>query len=90
MIIEWLFAAGIGILKAIFIIIPDLPPMPGFIVESLTYLTNMIFDGVGLLGFFIDLNFVKLLIPLLILVINFDRIYRFVMWIIRKLPLNIS
>ena len=51
MILEWLFASIIGILKTLFFIIPDLPSLPDFLINSLENFTNLIFDNVELLGY---------------------------------------
>ena len=35
---------------------------------------------------FFDMSLVKILLPLLIAVINFDKVYKLVMFVLRKIP----
>ncbi len=88
MILEWLFASVIGILKTLFFIIPDLPSLPDFLINSLENFTNLIFDNVELLCYFVSIPLIKALVPLIILVENFEHVYNFVIWIIRKIPIS--
>lgn len=88
MILEWLFAAFIGIIKSLLGLLPNLPMLPDFIGSSIEGLFDLIFDNVQLLGFFISIPMIKVLVPLLILVENFDHIYHFVIWIIKKIPIS--
>lgn len=88
MILEWLFAAFIGILKTLFALIPNLPPLPSFLINSLEDFTNLIFANVQLLGYFISIPMIKVLVPLIIVVENFEHVYNFVIWIIRKIPIS--
>ena len=40
----------------------------------------------GIIGIFIDLNMVKILLPVLLIVINFDEVWKFTMFILKKIP----
>jgi hypothetical protein len=44
------------------------------------------YSGVNLLGIFVDLNMVKILIPFVIAILNFDRIIKIIIFTIRKIP----
>ncbi len=90
MILEWLVAAFLGIIKTLFSIIPDLPSLPDFVSTSIEGLFNLVFDNVQLLGFFISIDMIKVLVPCLILVENFDHIYHFIIWILKKIPISIE
>ena len=79
------------LLTIIFGLLPDIPNFDSGVLNSLNGFINLIFDNLDLLGFFIDIELVGTLIPWLIIVLNFEHIYDFTMWIIRKIPiLNIS
>ncbi|HIR75278.1 TPA: hypothetical protein IAB95_07265 [Candidatus Ventrenecus avicola] len=79
------------LLTIIFGLLPDIPNFDSGVLNSLNGFINLIFDNLDLLGFFIDIELVGALIPWLIIVLNFEHIYDFTMWIIRKIPiLNIS
>lgn len=74
------------LLQFIFTLLPDLPSFDVSLLDSLTKYVNLIFNNLGLLGFFVDINAIKPLVPLVILVINFERIYHFIIWLINKIP----
>lgn len=79
------------LLTIIFGLLPDIPNFDSGVLNSLNGFINLIFDNLDLLGFFIDIELVGTLIPWLIIVLNFEHIYDFTVWIIRKIPiLNIS
>lgn len=46
----------------------------------------LISGSVGIIGIFVDLNMVKILFPVLLIVINFDEVWKFTMFILRKIP----
>jgi len=77
-------------IKFVFALIPNLPNFDVSLLESLTDYINLIFDNVGLLGFFIHIDTIKILTPLVILVINFEHIYHFALWLVHKIPLSID
>lgn len=78
-------------LTIIFALLPDLPNFDSSVLNSLNGFINLIFDNLDLLGFFIDIELIGALIPWLIIILNFEHIYDFTVWIIRKIPiLNIS
>ncbi len=90
MILEFIIGFIIDLVNFLLSLLPDLPGFDSTILNSLNTFINMIFNNLGLLGFFIHISTIKTLIPLVILVVNFDKIYHFAMWVIRKLPINIS
>lgn len=90
MILEWILIAFVGIIKALFGLLPNMPMLPEFIGSSITALFDLVFDNVQLLGFFISISMIKVLVPCLILVENFDHIYHFVVWILKKIPISIE
>lgn len=78
------------LVNLIFSILPNLPQFDVSILKSLNDFVNLIFDHLDLLGFFIRISTIKALVPLIILASNFEHIYHFTMWIIRKLPIGVS
>lgn len=64
----------------------NLPSIPTDIIESINSFLNLIFDNLTLLGFFIRPTTLKIVIPILIIVLNFDKIYHLVIWILKKIP----
>lgn len=69
----------------------NLPEFPSALSDILDKFLDIIFGGINLLGFFIGSTFIKIAIPVLIIVINFDKLYKLTMFILRKIPfLNIK
>ena len=74
------------ILNAILTVLDVLPDFPASFVEIVDEFFALIFDNLFLLSFFVRLDTIKIAIPILIVVLNFERVYRFIMWILRKIP----
>lgn len=69
----------------------NLPAFPTEFTDIINDFLDLIFNNVSLLGFFIRPATLQILVPALIVVLNFEKIYNFVMWILRKIPfLNID
>lgn len=64
----------------------NLPPLPSSIESIIDQFFGYLEGAVGLLGIFIDVNMVKLLLPILIIVINFEHAWKFAMFVIKKIP----
>lgn len=64
----------------------NIPQVPDTIVDSINTFFNLIFNNLSLLGFFVRPTTLKILVPLVIVVINFKYIYKFIMWFLKKLP----
>lgn len=90
MILEVIFNLIKGLLTTVLGILPDIPDLPSNLMNSLSNVYNTIFDNVGLLGLFVRIDTIKILIPLLIVAINFEHIYHFTIWIVKKIPLSID
>lgn len=91
MILLILIQGIVALQISVFSLLPDLPNLPDAVISGVNAFLDIIFDNVGILGLFIPINTVKIVVPLVIAIANFDRIYKLVMWIIRKVPfLDIS
>ena len=90
MILESLINLLLSLIKFCFSWL-NLPSFPDEFITIINDFLDLIFNNVSLLGFFVRPATLQALIPAFIVVINFDKIYNFVMWIIRKIPfLNID
>lgn len=90
MIVEGLLNAILSLLQVIFGWI-NLPSFPADIENTLWSFEELMFSSATCLGFFVRLSTVFALLPLLLIIVNFDQVYRLVMWIVRKIPfLNMS
>ena len=85
MIIESLLNLVFSFLKLCFSWL-NLPQMPSGLVSSINSFLDLIFDNLSLLGFFIRPATLTIAIPLLIILINFESVYKFTMWILKKIP----
>lgn len=69
----------------------NIPPFPVELTNSVNTFLDLIFDNLSLLGFFIRPITLTIAIPLLIILLNFDKVYKLVMFIVKKIPfLNIK
>lgn len=55
--------------------------------NGISYFTTMLESGQSLIDLFIPWSLVKFGLPLLIVVVNFEHVYSFIMWILRKIPM---
>lgn len=85
MILEILLNAIMSLLKMCFSWI-SLPQFPGDLTTSISSFLDLIFNNLSLLGFFIRPSTLVVVIPVLIILLNFDEVYKFTMWILRKIP----
>lgn len=89
MILQAVIDLLVGLVKLCFGWI-NLPPLPVQIQNVLDTVLGYMRDGIGILAWFIDLNYVLVLVPIVIVIINFDKVYRLTMFVLRKLPIGIE
>ena len=65
----------------------NLPQFPSSLSGSINDFLNLIFDNLSLIGFFVRPITLQIVIPILIILINFELLYKLVIWIIRKIPI---
>lgn len=65
----------------------NLPQMPEDLVSGINTFLDLIFNNLTILGFFIRPLTLTISIPILIILLNFDDVYKFTMWIIKKIPM---
>ena len=85
MIIEAVFDLAVAAIKLIFGWI-SLPACPESLETTLTTYEDLIFDNLSMLSFFVRVSTVKVLVPLILIVVNFDKVYKLTMYILRKIP----
>lgn len=85
MIVRFLLELIFGLLQIVFAPI-NLPDLPAGIQSIIDRFVDIITSAVGLLSVFVDFNVVKWLIPVAVAVILFDRIWKLIMFILRKIP----
>lgn len=85
MIIKGLFELVFGLLKIVFAPI-NLPDLPTGIQSVLNELQSVLIGALGLFGIFVDLSVVKWLIPVVLVIVNLDKVWNLIMFVLRKIP----
>lgn len=88
MIIEAIVNLVTIMLKSIFNLLPNVPNFPQSLLDSIDNVTGIIFNNLNLLGLFVRIDTIKILVPLVIVAVNFEHIYHFAIWLIKKLPIS--
>ena len=89
MVIELILSCILILLQTCFSFI-NLPQFPEEVSSTISNFFNFIFDNAGLLTFFVRIDTIRVVIPVLLILLNFEHIYHFVIWILKKIPvLNI-
>lgn len=65
----------------------NLPAFPEALTNSINSFLDLIFNNLNLLGFFIRPSTLTLSIPILIALLNFEKLYKLTIWILRKIPM---
>lgn len=89
MIIESVINLFVNMIKLLFSWI-NLPDMPQSVMDIIDELFGYLEGAVGFVGIFLDWHMVKILFPVLLIVVNFDHVWKFTMFIVHKLPFSID
>lgn len=65
----------------------NLPSMPEGVTNSINSFLNLIFNNLDLLVFFVRPITFGIAIPVLIIILNFEKVYHLTMWILKKIPM---
>lgn len=88
MLTEAVINAGMFLFDVILNFLDLLPDMPEEVVTVLDEFFDLIFtNGWSIACFVIPMDFALMLLPLVILVANFERVYHLIMWVLRKIPM---
>ena len=91
MIIKGLFELIYSLLSLVLTPFQIVPSLPSSFSTVLNRFFDFIFEPIGLLLFFVDINFIMVLIPLVVVVANMEKVWNGILWILKKLPfLDIS
>ena len=67
-------------------LMPAIPNLPETLISAIDNFFSLLFENGGLVSFFVPMNVVKLAIPIAIVIVNFDKIYSLIIWILKKIP----
>jgi hypothetical protein len=79
-------SAGQAIVNAIFAMLDVLPSLPASVMTVIDKVFQLLFSSIALVSIFIDINMVKTLIPFVIAILNFDKLFKFIMFVLKKIP----
>lgn len=65
----------------------NLPDMPSDITNTINSFFDLIFNNLDLLGLIMRPTTIKIAIPVLIIILNFSKLYNLTMWILKKIPM---
>lgn len=65
----------------------NIPEFPTELTNNIDAFLDLIFNNLTLLGFFIRPTTLQIAIPILIILLNFENLYKLTMWILRKIPM---
>ncbi len=85
MIIESIMNLFKTMITGVFGILPNIPSLPEM-QNTLDSVFDLIFSNATLLNLFINVNTIKICVPILLVIWNFDKIYDISMWILKKIP----
>lgn len=85
MILESVFNLFSSAIKLIFGWI-NLPDLPVQVETVITQLFDYLEMGLGFVFLAFDMNLVKIMLPFVLVVANFDKVYKLVMFVLRKIP----
>lgn len=86
MLVELMLSLVKILVQIIFGFLGILPDMPSALITAIDEFMNLLFMGSNLVALFLPMETVKILIPIVIAIINFDKILRLVMFILKKIP----
>ena len=88
MILEVILNLIKGLIKIVFNLLPNIPNVPTEVQDTVSQYINMISSNMTFVSFFLDVNYTKTILTVLIVLIGFRESYKFIMWIYHKLPVS--
>lgn len=85
MIIKGLFSLIISLLNIVFGWV-NLPAMPAVIDQNIKLLITYMGNGMALVYLIVPQDLVVVVVPVILILSNFDKLYAVVMWVLRKIP----
>lgn len=85
MIIKGLFSLIISLLNIVFGWV-NLPVMPSAVDDAFNLLLQYMGNMMGFVWLIVPREMVLVVIPVILVLSNFDKLYTVVMWVLRKIP----
>ena len=84
--IVWILTAGVALILAIFLVIPDLPATPQVLIDSTDLLVNILSQFVGVYKYIMSPSLAFISVTMIIAIFAFEPIYKIALWVLRKIP----
>ena len=87
MILQMILDALKAMFLPLFDVLPSLPSMPADVSSALTAIGTYIIQGAQLIKYIFGSTFITAYFGAILVLINFDRAYDFLFWVLRKIPM---
>ncbi|TWP26980.1 hypothetical protein EUA60_01420 [TM7 phylum sp. oral taxon 346] len=84
--IVWILTAGVALILAIFLVMPDLPATPQVLIDSTDLLVNILSQFVGVYKYIMSPSLAFISVTMIIAIFAFEPIYKIALWVLRKIP----
>lgn len=84
--IVWILTAGVALILAIFLVMPDLPAAPQVLIDSTDLLVNILSQFVGVYKYIMSPSLAFISVTMIIAIFAFEPIYKIALWVLRKIP----
>ena len=84
--IVWNLTAGVALILAIFLVMPDLPATPQVLIDSTDLLVNILSQFVGVYKYIMSPSLAFISVTMIIAIFAFEPIYKIALWVLRKIP----
>ena len=84
--IVWILMAGVALILAIFLVMPDLPATPQVLIDSTDLLVNILSQFVGVYKYIMSPSLAFISVTMIIAIFAFEPIYKIALWVLRKIP----
>ena len=85
MIVKLLFELIINLLNIVFGWV-SFPQMPSEVTQALDTLLDAMASAMGFIWLIVPSQLVMVVLPVVLIVENFDKLYSVVMWVLKKIP----
>lgn len=84
--IVWILTAGVALILAIFLVMPDLPATPQVLIDSTDLLVNILSQFVGVYKYIMSPSLAFISVTMIIAIFAFEPIYKIALWVLCKIP----
>ena len=86
MLVELMLSLVKVLIDIIFAFLGILPDMPDTLIVAINDFMDLLFAGANIVALFMPMDIVRILIPIVIAIVNFDKILKIIIFILKKIP----